>query len=71
MRSVILMNSLEKAKALIADKNNSLVELAKKCKHSSYSTLRHDRVNLKKMGDASYQRIHELAQIYDEKQSLK
>lgn len=69
MRSVIVMNSLEKAQALVSDKNNSLVELTKKCKHSSYSTLRHDRVNIRKMEDASYKRIHELAKIYDEKQS--
>lgn len=68
MKSVMLMNSLEKAQALVSDKNTSLVELAKKCKHSSYNTLRHDRVNLEKMEDASYKRIHELARIYDEKQ---
>lgn len=68
MKSVMLMNSLEKAKALVCDKNTSLVELAKKCEHSSYSTLRHDRVNIEKMEDASYKRIHELAKIYDEKQ---
>lgn len=61
----MLMNSLEKAKVLIADKNTSLAELAKKCKHSSYSTLRHDRVNLEKLEDASYKRIYELAKIYD------
>ena len=60
------MNDLEKAKALIADKNTSLKDLADKCKFSSYSTLRHDRVNLEKLEDASYQRIHELAKIYDE-----
>ena len=64
----MLMNSLEKAQALVSDKNTSLVELAKKCKYSSYNTLRHDRVNLEKMEDASYKRIHELARIYDEKQ---
>lgn len=69
MRSVIVMNSLEKAQALVSDKNNSLVELAKKCKHSSYSTLRHDRVNIRRMEDSSYKRINELAKIYDEKQS--
>lgn len=63
----MLMNSLEKAQALISDKNNSLVELATKCNYSSYSTLRHDRVNIKKMEDASYKRIHELAKLYDEK----
>lgn len=62
------MNSLEKAQTLVSDKNTSLVELAKKCKYSSYNTLRHDRVNPQKMGDASYKRIHELAKIYDIKQ---
>lgn len=41
------MNSLEKAQTLISDKNISLIELAKKYKHSSYSTLIHDRVNIK------------------------
>ena len=61
------MNSLEKAKALIADKNTSLKDLADKCKFSSYSTLRHDRVNIEKLEDASYKRIHELAKIYDKK----
>lgn len=64
------MNSLEKAQALIADKNISLKDLANKCKHSSYSTLRYDRVNLEKLEDASYKRIHELAKIYDEKKPL-
>ena len=59
------MNDLEKAKALVADKNTSLKDLADKCKFSSYSTLRHDRVNLEKLEDASYRRIHELAKIYD------
>lgn len=59
------MNDLEKAKALVGDKNTSLKDLADKCKFSSYSTLRHDRVNLEKLEDASYQRIHELAKIYD------
>ena len=59
------MNDLEKAQALIADKNTSLKDLADKCKFSSYSTLRHDRVNLEKLEDASYRRIHELAKIYD------
>lgn len=63
----MLMTSLEKAQALISNKNNSLVELAKKCDYSSYSTLRHDRANIRKMEDASYKRIHELAKIYDEK----
>ncbi|NRO19127.1 hypothetical protein [Lactobacillus helveticus] len=63
----IVMNSLEKAKALIADKNTSLKDLADKCKFSSYSTLRHDRVNIEKLEDASYKRIHELAKIYDKK----
>ena len=62
------MNSLEKALALIADKNTSLKDLADKCKFSSYSTLRHDRVNIEKLEDASYKRIHELAKIYDKKQ---
>lgn len=61
------MNDLEKAQALVSDKNTSLIELAKKCKRSSYNTLRHDRVNPEKLGDASYKRIHELAKIYDEK----
>lgn len=59
------MTSLEKAKALVGDKNTSLKDLADKCKFSSYSTLRHDRVNLEKLEDASYKRIHELAKIYD------
>lgn len=59
------MNDLEKAQALIANKNISLKNLADKCKLSSYSTLRHDRVNLAKLEDASYKRIHELAKIYD------
>lgn len=59
------MNDLEKAKALVGDKNTSLKDLADKCKFSSYSTLRHDRVNLEKLEDASYKRIHELAKIYD------
>lgn len=59
------MNDLEKAQALIADKNTSLKDLADKCKFSSYSTLRNDRVNLEKLEDASYRRIHELAKIHD------
>jgi hypothetical protein len=32
MKLVMLMNSLEKAQALVSDKNTSLVELAKKLK---------------------------------------
>lgn len=59
------MNDFEKAQALIADKNTSLKDLADKCKFSSYSTLRHDRTDLKKMSKSTWRRIHELAKIYD------
>lgn len=63
------MNDLEKAQALIADKNTSLKDLADECKFSSYNTLRHDRINLDKMSTSSWVRIHELAKIYDKKEA--
>lgn len=58
------MNDLEKAKLLIEDKNNSLIDISRKydIPVQTLRNMRHDPSKMKKM---SWERIHLLAKIYD------
>ena len=64
------MNDLEKAKLLIENKNNSLVDISRKYNIpvQTLRNLRHDHSNMKK---ASWERVNLLAQIYDEQLAEK
>lgn len=59
------MNDFERAKALITDKNNSLIEIEKKT-GISYPRLSVYRANPDKLKTASWDRVHEIAKLYDE-----
>ena len=64
------MNDLEKAKLLIENKNNSLVDISRKY-NIPVQTLRNLRHDPSKMKKASWERVHLLAQIYDEQLAEK
>lgn len=61
------MNDLEKATALIVDKNNSLIEISRSY-NIPVQTLRNLRYDTSKIRKMSWERVHLLAQVYDTKQ---
>lgn len=60
------MNDFEKAKVFIADKNNSLTALSKELK-IPLATLNRYRANPDKLKKVAWERVHELAALYDKK----
>lgn len=59
-----MMNELEKAKALLSDRNIKLTDLAEES-DIPYESLRTLRYDLSKVNKASWERVHKLASIYD------
>ncbi len=57
-------SELDRAKALLLNKNNSLAEINKRTK-IPYQSLRNYRVNIDKLKDASWKRVNVLSQLYD------
>lgn len=57
-------SELDRAKALLLNKNNSLAEINKQTK-IPYQSLRNYRVNIDKLKDASWKRVNVLSQLYD------
>jgi len=57
-------SELDRAKALLLNKNNSLTEINKQTK-IPYQSLRNYRVNIDKLKDASWKRVNVLSQLYD------
>lgn len=57
-------NELDRAKALIADKNNSLKQISEITK-IPYQSLRNYRANISSLDKASWMRINLLSQAYD------
>lgn len=60
------MNEFEGAKAYIVDKNNSLTETSKML-GIPLPTLKSYRANPDKLRTAAWERVHELAKLYNEK----
>lgn len=57
-------SELDRAKALLLNKNNSLAEINKRTK-IPYQSLRNYRVNIDKLKDASWKRVNVLSQLYN------
>ena len=66
----MMMDELKKAKALLSDRNIKLTDLAEDT-HIPYESLRTLRYDLSKVDKASWERVHLLAQIYDEQLAEK
>ncbi|MEK3530270.1 hypothetical protein AAA431_10985 [Lactobacillus crispatus] len=64
------MNDFEKAKAVIIDKNNSLIDISKKYS-IPYQTLKNWRANPESLKKAAWERVHLLAVIYDKIEGIK
>lgn len=64
------MNDLEKARALILDRNTNLTELAIMCGLKP-QTLRVYRMKSERLKKMAWENIHKLAEIYDERQVSK
>lgn len=60
------MTELDKAKAVIVDKNNSFAKL-KKVSGVSIPTLKAYRADPEKLRTARWSTVHKLAQLYDAK----
>lgn len=58
------MNEFEKAKAFITDRNHSLPEVSEKV-DIALPTLKSYRSDPDKLRTAAWERVHELAELYD------
>lgn len=64
------MNEFEKAKAFITDRNNSLPETSKKV-NIALPTLKSYRFDPDKLRTAAWERVHEIAKLYDSYAALR
>ena len=63
------MNDLVKAQKFIVDRNNSLVDTAKKTE-IGLPTLYAYRGHPEKLKTASWEKVHQLAELYDKRTTL-
>lgn len=64
------MNEFEKAKAVIVDRNNSLPHISKQLK-IPLDTLKKYRHEPDKLRTAAWERVHEIAKLYDSHTTLR